>query len=74
MLSTANLFSVRSLDDAARENALRFVASWSPDDVYDRFGSVGIGGREWLAAELSRRARPALVAVDDARRGMRRGP
>ncbi len=65
MLRSANVFRVRSLDPATREPALRFVESWSFDDVYDRFGSVGIGGREWLTAELSKRSRPALIAVQD---------
>lgn len=65
MLCTANTFRVGSLDAATREPALHFIESWTPDDVYDRFGSVGIGGREWLAAELSQRSRAALIAVHD---------
>lgn len=65
MLCSANIFRVRSLDAATYEPTLRFIESWSPDDVYDRFGSVGIGGREWLAAELSRRSRPAFIAIHD---------
>lgn len=65
MVRSANIFWVRSLDAATREQTLRFIESWTPDDVYDRFGSVGIGGREWLATELSQRSRPALIAVRD---------
>lgn len=66
MLLSAKVFWVRSLDETTREPALRFIEAWSPDDEYDRFGSVGIGGREWLSTELSQRSRPALVAVDDS--------
>ena len=56
-------FRVCALDDATKTSAQRFIESWSIDDVYDRFGTLGSNAREWLTTELLRGERPALVAL-----------
>ncbi len=63
-LGSAKLFGVWRLDEAMKSETLRFIHAWSPDDVYARFGSAGIGGQEWLADQLAQRDRRALVAVN----------
>jgi ribosomal protein S18 acetylase RimI-like enzyme len=52
---------IHPLEDEMKDRAVRFIDSWNADDVYDRFGTAGIDGREWLAAELQR-GRSSLVA------------
>lgn len=42
---------------------MRFIDSWSIDDVYARFGAAGTDGRNRLAFELLQRCRSAFVAV-----------
>ena len=56
-------FRVCALDDTTKASAQRFIESWSIDDVYDRFGTLGSNAREWLTTELLRGERPALVAL-----------
>ena len=65
-LGLAGLFGVWRLEDAMKPKALRFIKSWSADDAYDRFGSAGIGGQEWLEDELLHHGRRAFVAVNSA--------
>lgn len=63
-LSYTGAVEICPLDESMNAPALRFIESWNGDDAYDRFGSAGIGGPEWLAAQLTRRRRPALIAVN----------
>ncbi len=63
-LHPAESFRISPLEDAIRAPALRFIDSWSIEDVIDRFGAAGINGQARLTAELTQRARPALVALD----------
>ena len=66
LVRSAGLFGIWRLDEAMKAETLRFIASWSADDAYDRFGSAGIGGPEWLANELTHGSRDALIAVNAA--------
>lgn len=58
------LYGVWRLDEARKPQTLRFIDSWSADDAYDRFGSAGIGGQEWLANQFTQHNREAFVAVN----------
>ena len=63
-----NAYSITTLDRQALERTLTFIASWSRDDAYDRFGTLGDAGPRWLARELrENRERGALVASDGTR-------
>ena len=62
-LPSVESFQIRPLDVTMKTEAVRFISSWSLDDVYDRFGSVGIDGQAWLTTELTQRERRALIAV-----------
>ena len=58
---------IRRLENGWFPEALRFIDSWSDCDVYDRFGSAGIGGRQWLADEITNNGRRVLAAVHACR-------
>lgn len=55
------------LNERIQAQVLCFVDSWSGEDVYDRFGSAGIGGQTRLASQLTQRQRQALIAVSAGR-------
>ncbi len=57
-------FELRRLDEAMKPQVLRFIDSWSDDDAYDRFGSAGIGGQQWLVNQLTQHNRHALIALN----------
>jgi GNAT superfamily N-acetyltransferase len=62
----AGIIEIRPLGEHMKEQALRFIGSWTEDDAYDRFGSAGTGGSERLAKELTQDRRPALIAVNES--------
>lgn len=57
-------FGIRSLDEAMKQQTVRFIDSWSHNDAYDRFGSAGIGGQDWLADQLTQHNRGAMIALN----------
>lgn len=62
-LLAGGLFGITRIADGMKTQALRFIESWSAADAYDRFGSAGIGGQEWLAKQLNECGRRAIVAA-----------
>ena len=60
-----NEIAIHPLDADELPAALRFIGSWSTNDIYDRFGTLGCAGPHWLASELRENAaRRALLARD----------
>jgi ribosomal protein S18 acetylase RimI-like enzyme len=55
---------IHPIDQRMTAPAARFIESWGPDDAYDRFGSAGINGQQWLEHALTKHERPAFVALN----------
>lgn len=60
----AAAIEIYCFDRTMMAHIARFIESWSNDDAYDRFGSAGVRGQDWLAGQLARHERSALIAVN----------
>ena len=56
------------LDATTLRQVRQFIASWSADDVYSRFGTLGPSGPEWLFQQLSSDVNRGAFFACDARR------
>ncbi len=64
---SGNAFKIRPIEDALKAPTVRFIQSWSLDDVYGRFGTAGIDSQKWLTTEIMERGRSAFIAVHQDR-------